>query len=187
MKLIGTPMDPEKDNDDKKRMVILGADIEIEDEPKTIVVQPSEEKTKDWTQDLIQAKRQGILEPGMAGKFAGRFTWTTTIAARLVGRAWIKSFYAQQYQPLPVNRVSSWLDAAMTWWIGILTKFKKRLFSSEPDCRPHTRMWTDAAADPSVEERGMLCAVVERDGKFHYTTLQTPVWLFEQLLPREDN
>ena len=48
-------------------------------------------------------------------------------------------------------------------------------------------MWTDAAADPSAEERGMLCAVVERDGEFHYTTLQTPQWLFEQLLPREDN
>ena len=48
-------------------------------------------------------------------------------------------------------------------------------------------MWSDAAADPSAVERGMLCAVVERDGEFHYTTLQTPQWLFEQLLPREDN
>ena len=187
MALIGTPMDPEKDNDEKAQMIILGADIEIIDEAHAIDVQPAEEKTRDWTEDLVQAKKTGTLDPGMAGKFAGRFTWTTTVAARLVGRAWIKPFYAQQYQPLPGNKISSWLDAAMTWWIGFLVKFKKRRFHSGEDRRPHTRMWTDAAADPSAGERGTLCAVVERDGEFHYTTLQTPQWLFEQLLPREDN
>ena len=125
----------------------------------------------------------GILLPHHALKLAGRLTSAVTMSLDRVGRAFVKPFYAQAYDPY--QRISAMLERACVWWIEYLSFRPPHTFRVEC-CRPLIWMWTDASGESRL--LGAVCLkIVGGMSSWFYTALNTPHAIWDQLIDRGDH
>jgi hypothetical protein len=138
-------------------------------------------KASAWACTLTDILETGLCPSGLAGKMAGRLSWTCSAAADKVGRAFIGPFYAQQHDPTPGDVVTQLMVRAITFWLGyFLLAAPVRRGLARP--RSTIRSWTDAAG-----HNRMLAAFVFIAGQWYWTSFQVSPALFEQLVRRSDN
>jgi hypothetical protein len=111
--LIGLPTDDAKAADDMIKMVVLGATVIVDWPGKACIAHVAEAKSEKWKDLLEQLLASGVCAPCNAASMAGRLSFTVTLAANRVGRAFIKPFYAQQHAPTSGNVTSQALERAM--------------------------------------------------------------------------
>ena len=58
--------------------------------------------------------------PGEASKFAGRLNFASQKCFHRMGRAMVRTFYAQQCAPMTYNHMSEMLRLATDWWLQVL-------------------------------------------------------------------
>ena len=179
--LFGRPVDHDKSVDHVTVMTLLGAEVMVDCEAKTVSSKVDKTKAEHWKVSLEECLSTKVMDPGVASKLAGRLSFAVTVAADRCGRAYIGAFHAQAHSPLAGHRLSAALEMSTCWFLAyldVLPTTVKRPGSK----RQVVRMWTDAATCPS-----WVAAVVEIDGQFWYTRQEAKQWLFDQLNYREDN
>ena len=80
----------------------------------------------------------------MAGKFAGRFSWTTMQNDK-VGRAYIRDWYMATNDPLPFGRLRLGHKRSCDWWLEYLKKKPRAIHWTRSLSRRHAIMWTNAS------------------------------------------
>ena len=120
LKLLGLQTDPAKDVDDTLQMVVLGSAVRIMLAARAVTTAIAEKKAVKWADLLMKAVQENRLEWDEAAKMADRLSAAVTAAHDKVGRAYIKPFFAQAYQPLP--HMSATLIRASHWWAQYLTE-----------------------------------------------------------------
>jgi hypothetical protein len=99
-------------------LVMLG--LSAKADRKSIRITPSKEKVDHWSHVLETALESGIMAAGDASKCAGRFQFAARGCFRMLGRAMVRPFYAQQYSPLQRGAMGPLLVMACQWWMQVL-------------------------------------------------------------------
>ena len=140
-----------------------------------------EAKAERWKACLQQIVNEAKFSLELASKMAGRLSFTVSVAANRVGRAFIKPSYAQQHAPLKAEAVSCLLAWACQWFIHYLTH-RPRAVRRGITPRPLLVSWQDAAGASR-----WVAAVVRTDGGYQWTRMQTPLHIWDQLSVRSDS
>ena len=74
------------------------------------------EKLERWLQVIEEALATGKMTPTEAEKMLGRLTWSSTLLAKKVGRAFLKPFHAQIRATMRGARISTWLRRSLQWF-----------------------------------------------------------------------
>ena len=139
-------------------MVVLGAAVNLDWPRKLVTMHIEEAKAERWKACLQQIVNEAKCSPELASKMAGRLSFTVSVAANRVGRAFIKPFYAQQHAPLKAEAVSCLLAWACQWFIHYLPR-RPRAVRRGITPRPLLVSWQDAAGASR-----WVAAVVQTDG-----------------------
>ena len=112
------PCDPSKDRDDGADMVVLGAEVSYCLHSAAVFTIIAKEKAIKWASSLEKSLAEGCLISAMASKAAGRLQAAVSMSLCKVGRAFVKPFYMQIYDPRPC--ITPLLANAMCWWMDYL-------------------------------------------------------------------
>jgi hypothetical protein len=127
--------------------------------------------------DILDAK---TLDPVLSLKMAGRLGSALVVDKNRNGRAYIKPFFAQAYDPLPM--ISAHLHRSCEWWIHYLSGNPEYVIDGLSAGRPTLRLWTDASGISR-----WLCGVLHTNCGWFWTSMQVPQEVWDQLLDREDH
>ncbi len=81
-------------------MVVLGAAVNLDWPRKLVAMHIEEAKAERWKACLQQIVNEAKCSPELASKMAGRLSFTVSVAANRVGRAFIKRFTHSSTRPL---------------------------------------------------------------------------------------
>ena len=81
MQLIGDKADEKKNVTHTLAMQVLGTDVTVDNETRTMETHVAKEKADKWTVDLTDDMERGTLPSGKAAKWAGRFQYAVPQAA----------------------------------------------------------------------------------------------------------
>jgi hypothetical protein len=179
--LIGLPTDEAKAADDMIKMVVLGATVIVDWPGKACIAHVAEAKADKWKDLLEKLLASGVCAPCEAASMAGRLSFTVTLAANRVGRAFNKPFYAQQHSPTSGNVISQALEKAIDWFVSYLA-IRPAAIRRGLAPRPLVVSWHDAAGASR-----WVAAVVRSEGRYLWTRIQTPQHIWDQLTPRDDS
>ena len=101
--LLGLPADDEKDADHVIKMVLLGATAIVDAPSNSFLTQVAEENTTKCKEIMLRLLGSATCSPVDAASIAGRLSFSVTLAANRVGRAFIKPFNAQLFSPMHGN------------------------------------------------------------------------------------
>ena len=90
--LIGLPTDVAKDADDLMRMVVLGATTFVNWPDRAMHTHVEDAKADQWKAFLAELLESGKCCPQDAAFMAGRLSFSVTLAANRVRRAFLKHF-----------------------------------------------------------------------------------------------
>ena len=142
--LCGLPLDAKKSEDDKVSMVVIGARVCASQQSDDVAIAVSEDKAVAWGEDLRLIEETGVCEPHHAEKTAGRLSFSVSISANRVGRAYVRPFYAQAHSALPGGGISPWLTRSCGFFRGYLRAcISNRICAREP--KRHVNCWSDAS------------------------------------------
>ena len=141
-KLLGFDTDEEKSEDFLGSMSVLGSRIQSIFEEGRVTSRIDEKKAQKWTILLTRILHEWKLDSEQSMKMAGRLGAAVTVSLDKVGRAFVKPFFAQAYDPR--KWVTPQLHNASSWWIKFLTVRPPASFDIK-GTRPTIRMWTDAS------------------------------------------
>ena len=181
-KLLGFPVDDDKSAEDDIRLVILGAECEIDWPRRQLRTCVAPAKAAKYRCQLLGVIAGGVLAPGDASKLAGRLSFAVTVSGNRVGRAFIKPFHAQANQPLFNNAVSPLLRQACSWFLQYLEHCPTSVRLLNPLTRSRAVSWTDASG-----ESRWVAAVLYYEGTFFWTRVRTPENVWQMLIQREDH
>jgi hypothetical protein len=129
---------------------------------------------------LYQILDAKALDPVQSLRMAGRLGSALVIDKNRNGRAYIKPFFAQAYNPLPM--ISAHLHRSCEWWIHYLSCNPEYVIDPLSSGRPTIRLWTDASGVSR-----WLCGVLHTRCGWLWTSMQLPQLVWDQLLDREDH
>ena len=178
--LVGFPTDEAKTAEAMIYMVVLGAAVNLDWPRRLVTMHIEEAKAERWKVCLQNILQTGECSSELAAKMAGRLSFSVSVAANRVGRAFIKPFYAQQHAPLKAGGISCLLAWACQWFSHYLTHRPKAVRRGITP-RPLLVTWQDAAGLSR-----WVAAVVRTDGGFLWTRVQTPPHIWDQLSARSD-
>ena len=115
-------------------------------------------------------------------RLADRLSFAVSVSLGRVGRAYVKPFYAQAYDPLPNARAPWRLRFASSWWTEYIVSQPKAEFPLSAQ-RKRVLAWTDAAG----ASRWLAAVVFIPSEGFLFTRMRVPEAVWVQLLPREDH
>ena len=179
-KLLGFDSDDAKDADDAIRMTVLGAELAIKWPYRSVSSKVDSVKASRWVDDLVAMVKRGVCSMELAAKYAGRLSFAVVVSGNRVGRAYIRPFHAQANAPLAGSTMSSALIFAALWFRHYLEVRPPANRESKRE-RRQVISWQDAAG-----ESRWVAAVTCLEGSYFWTRVQTPQWLWDQLLPRGD-
>ena len=180
--LLGFDCDAAKDADAKVQMDVLGARVSVQMSNMAVETLIDDTKAEHWTTELADIVETGICEMGHAAKMAGRLSYAISVAGDRCGRVYLKPFHAQSHDPYPGGRISTRLQQAANWFIIYLGRRRPALRFVITETRQHVRTWSDAAGASQ-----WVAAVLQVGPLWYWTRIQTPDWLWQQLLTREDH
>ncbi len=180
--LCGLAPDAKKSEDGKRLMLALGHWVHADVAKRTVLTRLDEEKAQRWSLALEDILEEDRCDAAIASKFAGRFSWTVTMQADKVGRAYIRGWYAAAHAPLPGGKLRVWHRFGCYWWLQYLHRRPVAEHMPWGMCRRHARIWADAAG-----ETRWLAAVLWLDGVFYWTRWRCDDALWSQLLHRLDH
>ena len=181
-KILGFPTEDGKDADDLIRMVVLGNEVFLHFPGSTINLCVDSAKATKWLQQLLEVLKKEICDPTCAAKFAGRFNFAVSSAGNRVGRAYIAALYMQAYFPMRGWALSSLLRTSLEWWVQYLQLRPPAKFGLGDAGRPTMVTWQDAAGGSR-----WVAAVICVKEQWFYTRMKTPLEIWQQLLPRNDD
>ena len=179
--LVGLPTDEAKDAENLMKMVVLGATVIVDWPGKAMLTRVADDKAEKWTMILLRLLASGTCCQQDAASMAGRLSFSVTLSANRVGRAFIKAFYAQAMAPLPRNAIGEKLAWAMQWFLVYLEKRPVAVRKGYA-ARPQIVTWHDAAGASR-----WVAGVVRVEGRFLWTRIKTPQHIWDQLEPRKDS
>ena len=137
----GLPLDPDKSEEGVLSMIALGARLSLS--AAEVLLTVAEDKAAFWVSILLDILITGVCAPELALKMAGRLSFTVTLAANRVARAYIRAFYAQGHAPLAGNAISIALRRGCRFFIQYLVArvIVKKLAARNS---PHINIWSDA-------------------------------------------
>ena len=71
----------------------------------TVLTRLDKDKAARWSLALEDILKVDRCDAAVASRFAGRFSWTATMQADKVGRAYIRAWHATAHAPLPGGRL----------------------------------------------------------------------------------
>ena len=89
---------------------------------RTVLTRLDEEKAQRWSLALEDILEEDRCDAAIASKFAGRFSWTVTMQADKVGRAYIRGWYALLMLHCQVVNYESGIGLAATGGCNICTR-----------------------------------------------------------------
>ena len=110
-------MDFAKSVEDSFKMVILGTQVLVDWQQKLLTTTLDPFKAEKWRSELWEMITKWKA-PVNACKLAGRLSSTVTAAHDRIGRAFVKPFYAQAYDPHDTPTIT--LIMAASWWYDFL-------------------------------------------------------------------
>ena len=142
------------------------------------------QKATKWSEDLQSLLDTDKLTINIQ-KISGRLSSTVTAAFDRIGRAYIKPFYAQVYDPRPSPSPS--LRTAADWWIKILAlEHPKEWVKPLAHGRQLITIWTDASG--ASRGLGAVVRIIKNDSiDWSYTDTTLPEAIWTQLLDRSDH
>jgi len=179
--LVGLPCKAETSVEQFGELVVLGAKVAVCLATQTISVRIDDSKADKWRAACLKLVAEGTCSPTFASKMAGRLTFAVTVSMGKAGRAYVKPFFAQAYQPLPRHRVSPMLHRACTWWADYLELRPELAIPADASARRRVVAWTDASGESRT-----LAAVIQVEGVWKYTYMRVPDRVWSQFLPRND-
>ena len=178
--LIGLPTDDNKDASDVISVALLEATVIVHQPNCTVLVKVEKEKAEKWVNILLAWLASGVCSPQDAAAMPGRLSFSVTLAANRVGRAFIKPFYDQQFAPMHGSMISKRLYMAMRWFIEyLITRPPAEVTGIK--LRPRVVSWHAAAGSSR-----WVAAVLRVKDVFLWTRMRTPQHLWQQLAPRDD-
>ena len=182
--LIGIPLDPKKSCDDLTRMVVIGSEVMLNWLDKQLHTRLNPLKADRWSRIVLEIISTCHLPADEALKMAGRLSSAVTSAHDRIGRAFIKPFYAQAFDPLP--SASPLLVSAAGWWYKFLAVAPPKTWHALTLVRPLRWVWTDAAGPTRWIAAVQLC-LQGTQATWSYTAMVLPLHIWEQLLDRRDH
>ena len=179
--LLGFPTDEAKSADDLIRMVVLGASVWVNWPGRSFEARVADAKAEKWSKFLKALLEVGVCNSADAASMAGRLSFTVTLAANRVGRAFIKPFYAQQHAPLPGGAIGAALENAIIWFLAYL-EARPAVIRKGLVPRKLVVTWHDAAGVSR-----WVAAVVRHEGVYLWTRIRTPDHVWQQLQHRDDS
>jgi hypothetical protein len=165
--LSGYTCDPKKSEDVSFLLKILEAEVTILVESSQVRWRIDPLKSQRWLDMLQKILDSRTLDPVLALRMAGRLGAALVMDKNKNGRAYIKPFFAQAYDPLP--SISAHLQRACEWWINYLACYPEYIIDPRSSSRPTPRLWTHASGVSR-----WLCGVLQTSDGWYWTALQVP-------------
>ena len=159
-------------------LVVLG--ILVQPSCDGVLFQLCPVKAAKWLATLDAAIERNHLDSGEAQKLSGRLMWATQALFHRVGRAMIKSIFAQCRSS--TGSVGPRLKRALLWWQSVLRMRVAEMRAWNFDERRPCHLFVDAASTPA-----RCAAVLFVDGHVLYTDGPPAPSLMHQLAARNDN
>ena len=126
--LCGLAPDAKKSEDGKRNMLALGHWVHADVVKMTVLTRLDEEKAQRWSLALEEILEEDRCDAAIASKFAGWFSWTVTMQADKVGRAYIRGWYAAAHAGRSTGRAGGVMmlcgRSCCTGWITTLAHKK---------------------------------------------------------------
>ena len=176
------PCDESKSADLAVAMTVLGSLCAVSFSECVLYTKVDPEKAQKYRAQLASLLSSQTLSAGEASKLAGRLSFAVTVSGNHVGRAFIKPCYAQARSPLPHDMVSPRLHQAAEWFDAYLQVCPAAARRCKATERTQCVTWSDAAGATR-----WVAAVLEAGGQYFWTRMQTPDFVWGQLLDRGDS
>jgi len=82
----------------------------------------SREKASKWLSEVREVLQRGRLSSGHASKLAGKLSFAAQASFWRLGRAMVRPFFQQQYNPLREGCIGDMLHLALQWWEIVLAR-----------------------------------------------------------------
>ena len=182
--LLGFPCDASKSADHHELMKVLGACVQLHQCRHQVQVFVPEDRRLKYLAAIKEATHTA-LDSGQASKVAGQLSWTVTLAADKIGRAYIKPFFAQAHAPRPVP--SFRMRLAAHWWEAYLAVERRTTISLSREDRKQALLWTDAAGESRLVAAVLALQQDDQSWQWWYVVTELPHWIWVQLQERGDH
>ena len=160
-------------------LTILGLDVHIK--TKEIVLWPTRSKIAQWSHELVEFEKSGIMHSGQASKMAGKLNFSVQHCFKKFGRAMIRPFYCQQYAPRRGSQCDAALLQAVKWWIEVFKLDLTQSISLKHRSKA-TTMFCDASSSPPI-----VAAVLFHNDEVSYCVSRVPDDVVKLFDARSDN
>ena len=157
---------------------MVRVDVQVQSSKISVCFTLCPKKRDKWVVQIRNALSTGQLDAGSAAKLAGKLNFATQYLFRRLGRAMIRTIYAQTHST--TGKVGNRLREALKWWLRILELdvCETHSLNANDDKISH-RLFVDAASTPAH-----CAAVLCYNDKILYTNAEPKQEMMEQLIKK---